>query len=110
MFAFKKTQRLLTKADFSRVFDEATKLSTSSFIMLYKENKLGHARVGFAISKKAVAKSHDRNRIKRLLRESFRQTLLPAVDIVCLAKHGVLNQSNSQLNTQISKAWEKIQK
>lgn len=108
MFAFKKTQRLLKKIDYDYVFDKARKIVTSDFIILYRENKLGYARLGLALSKKMIAKAHDRNRIKRLLREKFRQSRLPAVDIIFLARQGIAKQTSSCINTKLSKTWEKL--
>ncbi|WP_131778337.1 ribonuclease P protein component [Legionella bozemanae] len=108
MFAFKKTQRLLTKNDYNHVFEQAKKIVTSEFIVLFRENNLGYARLGLALSKKLIAKAHDRNRIKRLLRESFRQQELPAVDVVFLARQGVAKQTNAIINARMGKTWKKI--
>lgn len=108
MFAFKKTQRLLTKRDYDHVFEQAKKIVTSEFIILFRENNLGYARLGLALSKKMIAKAHDRNRIKRLIRESFRQRNLPAVDMVFLARRGVAKHANSNINTRLGKSWEKL--
>ena len=91
MYSFDKTRRLLNKADFDYVFSEAKKTATKEFIILYRQNDIGHARLGLAIAKKKVLKAHDRNYIKRLFRESFRINSLPAVDIVILAKINILN-------------------
>lgn len=108
MFAFKKTQRLLKKTDYDHVFDQAKKIVTTEFIVLYRDNNLGYARLGLALSKKMIAKAHDRNRIKRVLREGFRQTILPAVDMIFLARQGVAKQTTSGINNKLSKTWEKI--
>jgi len=108
VFVFKKTQRLLTKKDYNHVFEQAKKLVTSEFIILFRENNLGYARLGLAISKKMIAKAHDRNRIKRLIRENFRQRELPAVDMIFLARHGVAKQANAKISTKLSKSWEKL--
>lgn len=108
MFAFKKTQRLLNKIEYDLVFQQAKKIVTTEFILLFRENNLGHARLGLALSKKMIAKAHDRNRIKRLMREGFRQAQLPAVDMIFLARQGIAKQTNSGLNTQLSKTWEKL--
>jgi len=108
VFDFKKTQRLLKKKDYDHVFDQAKKIATSEFIILSRENNLGYARLGLALSKKMIAKAHDRNRIKRVLRESFRQTQLPAVDMIFLARQGIAKQTNSSINSKLGKTWEKL--
>ena len=43
-----------------------------------------HARVGLIVGKRGVAKAHERNRIKRVIRDYFRQQQqeLAALDIV----------------------------
>lgn len=108
MFSFKKTQRLLNKNDYDHVFEQAKKITTNNYLVLYRVNTAQQARIGFALSKKAIAKAHDRNRLKRILRESFRKTQLPAVDIIFLAKSSMSRQSNLELFSSLNKTWEKI--
>lgn len=108
MFVFKKQQRLLKKIEYDHVFDQAKKIVTAEFILLYRKNNLGYARLGLALSKKMIAKAHDRNRIKRILRESFRQRSLPAVDMVFLARTGIAKKSNADININLSNAWERL--
>ena len=90
------------------MFQKAKKIVSTDFILLCRENNLGYPRMGLAISKKKIAKAHDRNRIKRLIRECFRQTPLPAVDVVFLAKSGVANQTNVGINSRLRTTWEKV--
>lgn len=90
------------------MFKQASKLVTTEFIFLYCANQAGHARLGLALSKKAIAKAHDRNRVKRLLRETFRARWLPDVDVVVLARHGVANIDSTLLFTKLGKAWDKL--
>lgn len=108
MFAFTKTRRLLKKVEYDYVFEAAKKIVTSEYILLYRKNNLGYARLGLALSKKRIAKAHDRNRIKRLLRESFRQMPLPAVDMIFLAKTGVEKRNNADIFIKLSKTWEQL--
>ena len=109
MYAFNKIRRLLTKHDFNRVFENATRLRNTEFTMLFCENTSGQARLGLVISKKAIAKAHDRNRIKRLLRESFRLNKhLPAVDVVILAKPAVLKAPPKKISAQLDKLWDAL--
>lgn len=110
MFCFKKASRLLKKHEFDTVFESAQKVSMHGFVVLYRKNQLNHARIGFAITKKSIARAHERNRVKRLVRESFRHTKLPGVDIIFLAKHGLSMQNNALIFSNISKAWEKLSK
>ena len=105
---FSKKRRLLEKSDYDHVFQQAQKLTTPEFVFLYRCNSVGHARLGLALSKKNIAKSHDRNRIKRLLRETFRREALPAIDIVVLGRRGVATTQNSAMLTKLGKAWEKL--
>jgi ribonuclease P protein component len=102
---FYRANRLLSKAEYDHVFSKASKWVTSEFIFLYRKNSIGHARLGLAISKKNVAKAHERNRVKRLLRETFRTTTLPSLDIVVLAKRGIEQVQNSVLIPQLNAAW-----
>ena len=108
MFAFKKTQRLLKKIDYDHVFEQAAKIVVSEFVVLFRKNDLGYARLGLALSKKMIAKAHDRNRIKRLIRESFRQTELPSVDVIFLARQGVAKQTNANIYSRLGKSWKKL--
>jgi ribonuclease P protein component len=106
---FDKTRRLLKKSDYDHVFNQATKMVTSDFIVFYRTNNIGHARLGMALSKKMIAKAHDRNRVKRVLRETFRTyDRLPAVDIIVLARHGINRVQNSTIFKNLGKTWEKL--
>jgi ribonuclease P protein component len=108
VFAFKKTQRLLKKIEYDYVFEAAKKIVTSDFVVLFRINNLSYARMGLALSKKMLAKAHDRNRIKRILREGFRHELLPPVDIIFLARPGLAKETNLSINTKLSKIWVQL--
>lgn len=108
MYCFNKSRRLHTPKEFSLVFEQAKKLVTHELIFFYKKNQLNSARIGFAISKKSIPKSHDRNRIKRHLRESFRLSRLPKIDIVVISKKSVTNLTCEQLREKIGQAWDKL--
>tara|TARA_Y100000588_G_C14230948_1_gene915266 strand:+ start:1410 stop:1754 length:345 start_codon:yes stop_codon:yes gene_type:complete len=108
VFDFDKSKRLIKKYEYNHVFNQAGKLVTPEFIFLYRQNDLGRARLGMAISKKHIAKAHDRNRLKRLLRESFRVQSLPAVDIVVLARHHTKKSETHHIKANTGKAWEKL--
>ena len=78
--------------------------------VLAVSNQLGHPRLGLAISRKAARNAVARNRIKRVIRESYRhwQTRLGAVDIVVLARAGIAAQPNKVLDTALEKLWKQL--
>lgn len=108
MSCFDKTRRLLKKSEYDYVFAQASKLVTTEFIILHRSNTIGIARLGLAISKKKLAKACQRNRVKRLLRESFRLRQLPAVDIIFLARNDVTTVNNNVITANLGHAWEKL--
>lgn len=99
---------MLKKNDYDRVFKNSKKIATNGYVILYKENDLSYPRLGLALSKKMISKAHDRNRVKRIVRESFRLAKLPPVDLVVLAKPGLSMQRNHDINIKLNSTWEKI--
>ena len=65
------------------------------------------ARLGVAVSKRVDARAVGRNRIKRLVRESFRaiRTRLPGGDYVLLAQREAANADNAQLVQALDALW-----
>lgn len=109
MNEFSQSRRLLKKSEYDDVFQNAKKIATPHFIVLYRKNTVGHARLGLALSKKNIAKAHHRSRIKRLLRETFRVTHhLSAIDIVVLAKPGLSKIDNAILIDGLQQIWSKL--
>jgi ribonuclease P protein component len=60
-------------------------------------------RLGLAIAKKRVKLAVQRNRIKRIIRESFRlnQHVLPAIDMVVMVKSGIDQLDNKEINKEL---------
>jgi ribonuclease P protein component len=101
----------LTKADeFRRVFSRSKISQDRHFRVLCRPNNLERARLGLAVSKKVCARATGRNRLKRLIRESFRnhQESLAAqggIDIVVLPKQGAASMCNTTLRNALDKHW-----
>jgi ribonuclease P protein component len=99
--SFPREQRLLNADDFRRVFDEPLKSSDACFTVLARsrESQSSVSRLGLAIAKKQLRRAVDRNRIKRLARETFRQQVPKdcAMDFVVMARAVVSERSNAEL-------------
>ena len=78
--------------------------------MLANSNSIDQPRLGLAISRKVARNAVARNRIKRVIRESFRhwQTRLDTLDIVILGRAGVSTQPNHVLNAAVEKLWTQL--
>lgn len=103
--------RLLNAGGFRRVFDGAVhKVHGKGLMALATPNDLGHPRLGLVFSKKNVRLAVERNRIKRLVRESVRlqQETLPGVDIVVLARRGAHELDNDTLHRQLYGMWRRL--
>ena len=92
-----RESRLRRPGDFAALRTSSGRASGRCFHMRYRSNELGHARLGLAISKRVSKRAVERNRIKRLLRESFRRIRhqLPAIDMIALGGAGVSRRMKS---------------
>lgn len=70
---FEKKFRLLSASDFSELKVDSLSFKKPSLIIYYKKNPFNQTRIGLSVPKK-IGKAHDRNRLKRLIREFFRQS------------------------------------
>lgn len=107
---FARQQRLLKPSEFKHVFARPQRQSNNLMTLLARENKLKYARLGLAISKKQLRRAVDRNRVKRLVRESFRsrQDQLAGLDIVVMVRTGISTLSNSEIFETLDKQWQRL--
>jgi len=107
-----RTARLLDKAQFQQVFDEARKSIDPYFTVLARRNPHSGARLGLAIAKKCARRAVDRNRLKRLVRESFRieRADLPDVDLVVMCRRDAVAADNARLAASLARHWARIRK
>ncbi len=108
---FSRDCRLLTPAQFKAVFDGAPcKASGPSLLLLARPNGLQQSRLGLVIAKKSVRRAVDRNRVKRIARESFRlhRSSLVDLDIVVLARKGLGELDNAALHVLFSDMWRRL--
>ncbi len=104
---------MLHPREFKQVFNQPIRSSDPCFRVLARVNGKQHHRLGMAVSKKACSKAVGRNRIKRLVRESFRtqqagQVSAGNLDFVVLPTAWATNQSNETLVKSLSVHWQKV--
>jgi len=105
---FRPGHRLLNARDFQAVFDSPLyKVAQPPFLMLIRPNSAECPRIGLVFARKKVRLAVERNRLKRLVRESFRlhQHGLPAVDVVFIARQGIDDLDNAAFLSALDKAW-----
>ena len=110
-YRFTRNHRLLTSADYKSVFDNPDhKVSCRYILMLAIKQKRCRARLGMVVSKKNIPKSVERNRIKRLIRESFRnaESQLPKLDVVVLIRKGMMGLPNLVISSRIDALWKDL--
>lgn len=111
-YSFPRSHRLLTGDDFKQVFGKARRSRDELFTVLMRNIDGDNPRLGLAISKKELKHAVDRNRIKRLTRESFRlsQHDLPNADFIVMTRKKAGETSNEELLSRLQKHWKRLSK
>jgi ribonuclease P protein component len=105
-----RTQRLRRAAEFKRLYAQGRRLAADGFTAVIQPNEAGMARLGLSIAARVLKLAVQRNRIRRIIRESFRQHQqhLPALDIVVGLRSSPQDVDNAQLRRSLDKLWQKI--
>ncbi|KGQ26917.1 ribonuclease P [Gallibacterium anatis] len=100
---------MLTPSQFSFVFQQPFRASLPEISIIARPNTLQHPRLGLTVAKKYVKRANQRNRIKRICRESFRlqQHLLPDYDFIIIARKGIGDIDNALLFKMLDKLWQR---
>ena len=125
--SFHRSARLLNPTDFKRVFSKSVASTDRFFKVLGRPNDSGCSRLGMAVSRQVDKRAVGRNRIKRVIRESFRHSLprqeelgigtahkgesnslYTAVDLVVLPRRECASICNRQLFRSLDKHWIRI--
>ncbi len=107
---FPRQLRLTCADEFRQVFQNNFRQSDAGITILVGKKYGQSPRLGFAIAKKQIPKAVQRNRLKRVFRESFRknQHRLPTHDMVIMVRRSILNFDRSQLNISLDKHWNGV--
>lgn len=102
-FSLPKEARLQKRAEFLRVYNEGTRFDGRFMTVFVLPSDRPFHRVGVTATKKGIGtKAHDRNRAKRLLRESFRLSRIE-MDQVWEKYDWVLNARRNILRVKLDK-------
>jgi len=109
---FPRRVRLLKPAEYRRAFKKPIRSSDRLFTILASPSQDPNAnpRLGLAISKKNAKHAVDRNRIKRVIRESFRhrQNILSKADFIVMAKPLTKNAGKIELFKSLEQHWSRL--
>ena len=101
-FSFPKELRLRKRAEFLRVYELGRRIEGRFMTVFILPNENPVQRVGITATKKAIGKAHDRNRAKRLLRETFRLSRAE-LDVISVKYDWVLNARRSLLKVKLER-------
>ena len=118
---FPRHARLLLPAEYNRIFAAGKRFSGAYVTLVaarinlqpptqltpiasFAKNGL-RPRLGLALAKKQIKRAHERNRVKRLLRECFRANTsrLTGLELIAMAKTAAQKTSNSVLSLEIER-------
>ena len=109
--AFPRESRLCKPAEFKRVFNKPVVSSDRWFKVLARPDGGTCARLGLAVSRQVDRRAVGRNRLKRVIRESFRRRFAghgPAVDFVVLPRAESATICNRQLSQSLEQHWARV--
>ena len=109
---FPRHARLLLPAEYNRIFAAGKRFSGTCITLVAArlDSSTGirlatRPRLGLALAKKQIKRSHERNRVKRLLREHFRANTerLGGLEFIAMAKTAAQKTPNPVLILEIER-------
>jgi ribonuclease P protein component len=103
-------KRLSNPSEFKAVFQAGRKISSCHFAIHFKKNQCANSRLGIIIAKRNIRKAVLRNRIKRIVRESFRlnQSELGSLDVIIVVYSAFASLTRQMMRKKMDEVWRKI--
>ena len=105
-----KKEVLRRKKDFNRIYGKGKSVGEKYVVMFSLKNGLGYNRMAFLASKK-VGNSVQRNRARRLMKESFRnicEDLPEGYDIILIARSSIKEKKCSEVKASMKNAFRRM--
>lgn len=104
---FPKAAHILKRSEFSRVFDTGRRVAAPALALHWADAT--QPRLGLAVSRKVDSHAVGRNRIKRVLREAFRdvRSQLTPADYVVVARPPAAGLDNAGLRNMFSQLLQR---
>jgi ribonuclease P protein component len=109
---FRPRERLRTGAAFDRVFKRGARHSGRLFLLVAAPNGLAYDRLGLAVSRR-VGGAVERNRARRLLRETFRRVERPAgpgADLVVVAHAEIVGRGQAEVDREFRERIRRVRR
>lgn len=102
--------RLRRKRDFDAAYARGRRLGDGFFAVTVTSNDTGAPRLGLSVAVRVAGGAVERNRIRRLIRESFRlhQEQFPALDLVVSARPKARDAAAPVLRASLAALWKKV--
>jgi ribonuclease P protein component len=109
---FRARQRLRTGREFDAAFKQGARLEGRLFLLVAAPNGQAFDRLGLAVSRR-VGGAVERNRARRLLRESFRRlegAPGPGVDLVVVARAALVGVGQAEVDRELRERVRRIKR
>ncbi len=107
---FRDAHRLRKTDEYSSVFAFRRAIKGRWFIVHYRPNECGTARLGVVVAKKLARRAALRNLLKRIVRENFRKmrATLPAHDLVVRLHARADDATRAMLNEDMARLLARL--
>ncbi len=103
-------KRLRRKSDFDAAYARGRRFGNGFFGVTASWNDKGWPRLGLAVAVRTAGGGVQRNRLRRIIRESFRlhQHELPGVDVIVSARDKAKKAARPELHASLIALWKKV--